>query len=55
MGTSTTRSTALGAGRVSAMGGRRPAEAVAQHLWVALKHEISYLRPPSSMTGSSPK
>lgn len=22
-----------------------PAEAVAQHLWVALKHEISYLRP----------
>jgi acyl-CoA thioester hydrolase len=22
-----------------------PAEAVAQHLWVALKHEITYLRP----------
>ena len=22
-----------------------PAEAVARHLWVALKHEISYLRP----------
>ena len=22
-----------------------PVEAVAQHLWVALKHEISYLRP----------
>ena len=22
-----------------------PAEAVAKHLWVALKHEISYLRP----------
>jgi acyl-CoA thioester hydrolase len=22
-----------------------PAEAVAQHLWVALKHEISYFRP----------
>jgi len=22
-----------------------PAEAVGQHLWVALKHEISYLRP----------
>jgi acyl-CoA thioester hydrolase len=22
-----------------------PADAVAQHLWVALKHEISYLRP----------
>ncbi|HLV08493.1 MAG TPA: acyl-CoA thioesterase, partial [Croceibacterium sp.] len=22
-----------------------PAEAVAQHLWVALKHEISYRRP----------
>ena len=22
-----------------------PAEAVAQHLWIALKHEISYLRP----------
>ncbi len=22
-----------------------PAEAVAQHLWVALRHEISYLRP----------
>ena len=22
-----------------------PAEAVAQHLWVALKHEVTYLRP----------
>lgn len=24
---------------------RAPAEAVARHLWVALKHEITYLRP----------
>ena len=30
-----------------------PAEAVARHLWVALKHEISYRKPASSKIRSS--
>ncbi len=32
-----------------------PAEAVARHLWVALKHEISYRRLHSSRTAWSPR